>query len=71
MAAKHLRETDPVAYFTQLLDSYYRAQRRELELLSDLDPAWAGDWAAQEYDRYQLRIRKVRLELQRLKQEVG
>jgi hypothetical protein len=67
MAAKHLRETDPVAYFTQLLDHYYCVQRRELELLSDLDPAWA----AQEYDRYQLKIRRLRLELQRVREEQG
>jgi hypothetical protein len=71
MNLKHLRDPDPVTRLTRLLDSYYRYQRRDLELLSDLDPAWAGDWAAKEYDRYQLKIRKIRLELQRLKEELG
>jgi hypothetical protein len=64
MTREHLRDTDPVAYFTQLLDSYYRHQRSDLELMDGVD----AHWQAEEYDRYQLKIRKLRLELQRLKE---
>ena len=64
-STKHLRERDPVAYLTWLLHSYYRAQRRELELLSDID----ADWAADEYQRLDHKIQKIRLELQLLQEQ--
>jgi hypothetical protein len=59
---------DRVAYLTWLLNSYYRAQRRELGFLSDLDPAVFGDWAATEYQSLNNRIQKIRLELQLAKE---
>jgi hypothetical protein len=64
-SAKHLRERDPIAYLTELLHAYYRHQRKDLELLDDID---AG-WAAAEYQRYNHRIQKIRLELQLLRQQ--
>lgn len=55
---------DRVARLTWLLNSYYRDQRRELELLSDID----AEWAADEYQRIDNRIQKIRLELQLAKE---
>ena len=59
---------DRVAYLTWLLNRLYRHQRRELESLSDLDPAVFGDWATTEYQSIDNRIQKIRLELQLAKE---
>ena len=62
---------DRVARLTWLLNSYYRTQRRELEFFSDLDPEVFAEWAADEYQRIDNRIQKIRLELQLAKEAQG